>query len=142
MIDIVIKYDDTKQTFGIYEPTTNTYMLSANLSEGLVYLEKFLKDSKLIDKGLLDADNITYHLDSKSMKGMIESNVNLMKRLNNAPSGFMMSQQRFGGGSSMSSPSSSKQGYSGKGKSRESSFSKPYFSHSGFKSSFKKFGNK
>jgi hypothetical protein len=115
-------------------------MISANLSEGLVYLEKFLKDSKLIGKGLLDTDEITYHLDSMSMKNMIESNVNLMKRLNNAPSGFMMSQQKFGGGSSMSSGSSKdKGGY--KSKTKGSSFGKPTFSHSGFKASFKKFGS-
>jgi hypothetical protein len=135
MIEIVIKYDIDKNTFGIYEPSTNTYMISANLSEGLVGLERFLIDTKLIEKGLLDSTNITYHLDSYSMKAIIESNVALMKRLNSAPSGFMISQQKFGGNNlkqSFDNTKKQKGSYtsSGSGKS---------FSKTGFKNSYKKF---
>ena len=133
MIEIVINYDQNKQMYGVYEPTTNTYILSANLSEALVYLEKFLKDSQMITSSLLDCTEISYHLDSYSMKSMIESNVALMKRLSGAPSGFTVSQQRFGGTSNLPNKNNNK-GFSNKGGST--------FSNSGFKSSYKKFGNK
>lgn len=131
MIEIVIKYNEDKQMYGVYEPSTNTYMLSGSLSEGLVYLEQFLVDAKMIGSSLLDSD-VSYHLDSKSMKAMIESNTALMKRLNTAPSGFMLSQQRFGGSTSTSQKSSS------------STFGKggATFSNSKFKDSYRKFGKK
>lgn len=132
MIEIAINYDKGKEMYGIYEPSTNTYMLSANLSEGLVFLEKFLKESGLISTGLLDCTDITYHLDAFSMKAMIESNVSLMKRLNNAPSGFMISQQKFGGmpGSQVSPAIKERKGNFGGGTG---------FSNSKFKNSYKKF---
>lgn len=132
MIEIVIKYNDDKQMYGIYEPSTNTYMLSGSLSEGLVYLEQFLTDSKMISESLLDS-NVSYHLDSKSMKAIVENNTALMKRLNTAPSGFMISQQRFGGGSSQGNSTSSQKSF---GKSSGT------FSNSKFKDSYKKFGKK
>lgn len=131
MIEIVIKYNEDKQMYGVYEPSTNTYMLSGSLSEGLVYLEQFLVDAKMIGSSLLDSD-VSYHLDSKSMKAMIESNTALMKRLNTAPSGFMLSQQRFGGSTSTSQKSSSST--FGKGSAT--------FSNSKFKDSYRKFGKK
>lgn len=131
MIEIVIKYNDDKQMYGIYEPSTNTYMLSGSLSEGLVYLEQFLTDAKMIGTSLLDSD-VSYHLDSKSMKAMVESNTALMKRLNTAPSGFTLAQQRFGGSTGGGQQKSS---FNGKGSSGT-------FSNSKFKESYKKFGKK
>lgn len=134
MIDIVINYNKEKQMYGIYESSTDTYMLSANLSEGLVYLEKFLKDTKLINTGLLESTNISYNLDSYSMKAMIESNVALMKRLNSAPSGFMISQQKFGGSNiqqkQKQQTSQNNKGHFGK---------RTGFTNSKFKESYKKF---
>ena len=122
--------------FGVYEPTTNTYMLSANPSEALVYLEKFLKESQMISTGLLECNDISYHLDSYSMKAMIESNVALMKRLNSAPSGFTISTQRFGGSSS--GDGNKKKKDSGKGDWKGGGS----FSKGSFRGSYKKFGSK
>lgn len=96
MIEVLINYMPDKECYGVYEPSTDTLLVSSNLSEALVSLSNFLKDSKMIDTDILNTTEIKYHLDSHTMKSIIESNVNLMKRLNNAPSGFMISSQRFG----------------------------------------------
>lgn len=96
MVEILINYMPDKDCYGVYEPSTDTLLVSSNLSEALVSLSNFLKDSKLIDTDILNTADIKYHLDSHTMKSIIESNVNLMKRLSNAPSGFMISSQRFG----------------------------------------------
>lgn len=96
MIEVLIKHLPDKDCFGVYEPTTDTLMVASNISEALVSLSKFLKDSGMIDKDLLTSSDISYHLDSYTMKAIVESNVNLMKRLNTAPSGFMISSQKFG----------------------------------------------
>lgn len=151
MVEVLIKYMPEKECFGVYEPTTDTLMAAGNISEALVSLSKFLKDSGMIDKDILSSTDISYHLDSHTMKAIVESNVNLMKRLNTAPSGFMISSQRFG--SSLTSSQNKKDintGDLGKntkfgGKSlggkRNSGFSS-FSSNSNFSSSYKKFGGK
>lgn len=148
MIEVLIKYLPDRSCYGVYEPTTDTLMAASNISEALVSLSKFLKDSGMIDKDILSSDEISYHLDSQTMKAMVESNVNLMKRLNNAPSGFMMSSQRFG--SSLTSQNKkdnnvgggdSKFGNKNFGGKRNSGFSS-FSSNSNFGTSYKKFGGK
>lgn len=152
MIEVLINYLPDKECYGVYEPSTDTLMVASNLSEALVSLSTFLKDSGMIDKDILSSNDISYHLDSHSMKGIVESNVNLLKRLSNAPSGFMISSQRFG--SSLTSTQNKKdncgttesgfgnnkfgnKSFGGK-KSGFSSFSGS--NKSGFKSSMSKFG--
>jgi hypothetical protein len=146
MVEVLIKYMHDKGYYGVYEPTTDTLMAASNISEALVSLSNFLKDSGMIDKDILSSDDISYHLDSHTMKAMVESNVNLMKRLNNAPSGFMISSQKFG--SSLTSQNKKdnnassgdakfgNKSFGGKKKSGFSSFS----GNSNFGTSYKKFG--
>lgn len=94
MIEIVIKYDAGK--FLVYEPTTDTLMACTNLTEALTALNDFLKSSGMSNVDILENPNISYHIDSHTMKSIVEGNVNLLKRLNQAPSGFMISEKRFG----------------------------------------------
>lgn len=150
MIEVLIKYLPDKDCFGVYEPTTDTLLVSSNIGESLANLSQFLKDSGMIDKDILSSDDIGYHLDSKAMRGIVENNINLMKRLSNAPSGFMISSQRFGSSlnSNSSQPKSEfkkessdtgKFGNKSFGGKRDSGFSS-FSGNSNFKSSYKKFG--
>ena len=144
MIEVVIKYDESKKEYLVYEPTTNSLMASTNLTESLVLLNKFLLDSGMSQVDLLQCPDISYHIDSYTMRAIVEGNIQLMKRLNTAPSGFMISNQRFGqngiaGGQKpkpQQTSSDSKQ--KSKGKQRGLGFA----GASGFKSAFKKFGGK
>lgn len=98
MIEIVIKYDPSRSEYKIYEPTTDTLMASSNLTEALCMLNKFINSSGLSSvSNILDCPDISYHIDSATMKAMIESNLSLLNRLRTAPSGFAMSSQKFGG---------------------------------------------
>lgn len=151
MVEVVINYDQGTQKYKVYEPTTDTLLVSSNLTEALVNLSMFLTSSGLIQGDILNYPEISYHLDSYTVKSMVESNVNLIKRLQTAPSGFMISSQKFGGSISTSSYSSQKRqdnkGSDGFKKSyqsekRFSSKSSSSFSgKSGFKTSNKKFGS-
>jgi hypothetical protein len=88
---------------------------------------------------LLGDDSIRYHIDSATLLAMVESNANLLKRLSQAPSGFMISSQRFG--QSTISPSSS--GNRGGGQKKQKfGGSGGTFSKSKFNESYKKFGDK
>lgn len=139
MVEIVINYDKEKDEFKVYEPTTDTILISKSLSEALLNLSNFLSSSGLIDGDILSYPDISYHLDSYTVKQMIESNVNLLKRLNTAPSGFMISSQRFGGSSISSSKDNSNN--STFGKKKFGGMSSGFSGKSGFKKSNKKFGN-
>lgn len=97
MIEIVINYDPQKQYFKIYEPSTDSLMVSANLGEALCILNQFLKDSGLSKEDILNSSNISYHIDSYTIRGIIEGNLKLIKRLNQAPSGFQTATQKLGG---------------------------------------------
>lgn len=90
MVEIVINYVSEKQQFKVYEPTTDTLIVSSSLTEALVNLSNFLVQSGLIQGDILSYPDISYHLDSYTVKAMVESNVNLLKRLQTAPSGFMI----------------------------------------------------
>ena len=87
---------------------------------------------------LLGDDNVRYHIDSATLLAMVESNANLLKRLNQAPSGFMISGQRFGQSTTSSSQNSNKSG----GKKQKFGGSGGTFSKSKFNESYKKFGDK
>ncbi len=97
-MDIVINYDPGTKEYKIYEPTTDSMIVSMNLTEGLVNLNLFLKSSGLIseDSDILLSKNISYHLDSETFVAMIQSNVDLLKRLQSGPSEFKKSAGKFG----------------------------------------------
>lgn len=97
-MDIVINYDPSTKEYKIYEPTTNSMIVSMNLTEGLVNLNLFLKSSGLIseDSDILLSKNIGYHLDSETFIAIIQSNVDLLKRLQSGPSEFKKSANKFG----------------------------------------------
>ena len=143
MIEIVINYDKGADEFKIYEPTSDTLLVSKNLTEALVNLNLFLVTSGMIQGDLLGCPDITYHLDSGTLINMVESNVTLLKRLKTAPSGFMISSQRFGGTSGAPKrQESSFKDSAGKGKSKFGQRKKgsSFSGKSGFNSSNKKFG--
>ena len=97
-MDIVINYDPGIKEYKIYEPTTDSMIVSMNLTEGLVNLNLFLKSSGLIaeDSDILLSKDIGYHLDSETFIAMIQSNVDLLKRLQSGPSEFKKSAGKFG----------------------------------------------
>ena len=137
MIEIVIKFDKAKGVFVVYEPATDTLMASTNLTEALVSLNKFLLDTGMSQVDLLHCPNISYHIDSETMNSIIEGNMQLLKRLNQAPSGFMLSNRKFG--QSMQGPTSSKKDDPMKTKKKKGG-SGTFAGADGFKGAFKKFG--
>ncbi len=154
MIDVVINYDSQRKEYKLYEPTTDTIIITANLSETFIKLSEFLANAGLISGGdILSTDQITYHLDSGTLISMVESNVNLMKRLTTqAPSIFTSSALKFGSSSNSSQglPSQQKQkasadyrgGKGGKGDNQPMKSSGGTFSKSSFRTTNKKFGSK
>lgn len=152
MVEVLINYFPEKKCFGVYEPSSDTLMFAENLSEALVQLSAFLKDSGMINADILSSNDISYHLDSATMKGIVESNVNLMKRLSTAPSGFMISSQRFG--TTLNQQNNKRDNTEGQRGSKASKFGKTSFGgksgknfsnssfsgNSNFKTSSKKFG--
>lgn len=130
MINIVIGYDKSREEFRVYEPTTDTLLITGSLGESFLKLSEFLRNSGMIATDILGSSDIQYHLDSSVFLALVESNVNLIKRLSQAPTGFMISSQRFGVSPQSSSP---------KKKDRDKKFSK--FSNSSFSKSYKKFGD-
>ena len=138
MINVVIGFDKEQGMYKVYEPTTDTLLITSSLSESFIKLSEFLNQKGMIPGDILGSDCIQYHIDSSTFLAMIESNVALLKRLNTAPSGFMISGQRFGQSSTQSSPSN-KSWDGGKSK-RKKIGGGGTFSKSGFKNSYKKFG--
>jgi hypothetical protein len=137
MIDVVIGYDKEEQVYKVYEPSTDTLLVTTSLGESFIKLSEFLKSKGMIMGDLLGDDSIRYHIDSATLLAMVESNANLLKRLNQAPSGFMISGQRFGQ-STTSSSSSNKGGQ----KKQKFGGSGGTFSKSKFNESYKKFGDR
>lgn len=128
-MDIVINYDPNTKEYKVYEPSTDSMIISLNLTEGLVNLNLFLKTSGLIseDSDILLSKEITYHLDSETFVAMIQSNVELLKRLQNAPSEFKKSAGKFGlpSASQKYIPKSKRSdGFSGNGKNSSGEFSR------------------
>lgn len=107
MIEIVINYDTATKEYKLYEPSTDTLILSANLGDTFNKLSDFLKDKGLITESIFKTKDINYHLDSSTMSAILENNVKLMKRLNDTPSGFMVSSKKFNGSFGSSSMQSS-----------------------------------
>lgn len=96
MIEIVINYDSVNNVFKVYEPTTDTLLITASITESFVKLSDFLQSQNMINSDILKTQEISYHIDSATFIAMVESNVKLMKRLNSSPSSFTTSSQRFG----------------------------------------------
>ena len=140
MIEVVVKFDKSRGLYVIYEPTTETLFLTASLGESFLKLSQFLQERGMIDKDILQSDNISYHIDSACFIAMVESNANLLKRLSQAPSGFSISSQRFGVSPALNSGQGLQQKNNGKGNYKSSKRSTGTFSKSGFKNANKKFG--
>ena len=141
MIEVVINYDSEKGLYKVYEPTSDTILATSSLGESLLKLSHFLVDSGMIQTDILHSNDITYHFDSASMMALMESNVGLLKRLNDAPSGFENSSRRFGMSGGSSGGGGSKQWGN-----KKDFGSKGWKSIGGQKSTFstsgKKFGNR
>jgi len=152
MIEIVINYNKDRREFNLYEPTTDTLLITSSLGETFIKLNEFLQSQGMITTDILGSTDIMYHIDSLTFLALVESNAGLIKQLNNAPSGFMISSQRFGMSNTMStSPKQQAQGlqqgkgnsnyYDGKKKrGKTERGSSGFFSNSSFRGSYKKFG--
>lgn len=138
MIDVVVNFDPTRGEFKLYEPTTDTLLITTSLGETFAKLDEFLKERGLIASSILATADVNYHIDSPTFIAMVKSNADLLKRLNNAPSGFMISSNRFGIMPGQSSLSDSYKDKNTRGKGRRKSAT---FSKSSFNNSNKKFGN-
>lgn len=139
MIEVVINYNPSKDLYMVYEPSTNTLLATSNVTEALVNLSKFLKDSGMTNVDILECDEISYHLDSKTMKAIVKSNVALMKRLSNGPSELMKSSQKFGQEMNKTKPGSGN-GKSGSVPSTSFGGKSSSFGSGKFNKSYKKFG--
>jgi len=140
MIDVVIGFDKEKEEFNLYEPTTDTLLITTSLGELFIKFDEFLKLNGLIQGAdILNTAEINYHIDSATFIAMVSSNVSLLKRLNTAPSGFMISSQRFG---IQNNNNNNNQKGDFKEYKKKYNKSTGTFSKSSFNSSNKKFGNK
>ena len=138
MIDVVINFDITRGEFKLYEPTTDTLLITTSLGETFAKLDEFLKERGLIATNILSTADVNYHIDSATFIALVKSNADLLKRLNNAPSGFTISSNRFGivpGQNSFKDSFQKDQG------GRKGKKSKATFSKSSFRNSGKKFGD-
>lgn len=151
MIEIVINYDKDRKEFKLYEPTTDTLFITSSLGESFIKLNDFLQSQGMITGDILETLDITYHIDSLTFLALIENNVNLLKRLNTAPTAFMASSQRFGLPTTPQQAPQQNQQFQGKGNSNYDGKKKGYkkdrgatgfFSNSSFRGSYKKFGGK
>ena len=68
MVEVVIKYLEDKQYYYVYEPTSDTLMAANNLSEALIMLNDFLLSSGMSNVDILGSNDISYHIDSQTMK--------------------------------------------------------------------------
>lgn len=153
MIEIVINYDKDRKEFKLYEPTTDTLFITSSLGESFIKLNDFLKSQGMITGDILESLDITYHIDSMTFLALIENNVNLLKRLNTAPTAFMASSQKFGlpANGLQTTPRQQGQQFQGKGSNNYDGKKKSYkkdrgssgfFSNTSFRGSYKKFGGK
>ena len=140
MIDVVINFDQSRGEFKLYEPTTDTLLITTSLGETFAKFDEFLKERGLIATNILSTADINYHIDSFTFIAMVKSNADLLKRLSNAPSGFMISSNRFGVSQTQSNNNNFKESYQKdkKGKNRKKN---AIFSKSSFNNSNKKFGS-
>lgn len=142
MIDVVIGFDKEKGEFNLYEPTTDTLLITTSLGELFIKFDEFLKLNGLIQGAdILNTAEINYHIDSATFIAMVSSNASLLKRLNTAPSGFMISSQRFGIQNNNFQNNNNQKG-DFKDYKKKYNRSTGTFSKSSFNSSNKKFGNK
>lgn len=132
-MDVVINYNEDKKQYVLYEGSTDTIIITESLGEMFMKLNELLYNTGT-QMDIFSSDQINYHLDSATFKAIIGTNINLLKRLNTAPSGFQTSTQRFGGGIQ---PAQQKENSGFKASGKTGTFSK-----SSFKYSYKKFGNK
>ena len=54
MIEVVINYDKSRKEYKIYESSTETLMISGNLTEGLITLNDFLRNHYLIKEDIYE----------------------------------------------------------------------------------------
>lgn len=132
-MDVVINYNEDKKQYILYEESTDTIIITESLGEMFMKLNELLYNTGT-QMDIFSSDQINYHLDSATFKAIIGTNINLLKRLNTAPSGFQTSTQRFGGGIQ---PAQQKENSGFKASGKTGTFAK-----SSFKYSYKKFGNK
>ena len=123
MIDVVISFNKEKNLYVAYEKTTDTLLMTSSLGDTFNKLEEHLKNFGIIAGNLLSEQDIMYHIDSTTFVSLVKSNADLLKRLNNAPSGFLISSQRLGINSSSNDNKSKK-------RRREGTFSKSNLTNS------------
>lgn len=99
MIQIIINYDKDLGVYKLYNSDLDILLTSDEMFKVLVMFNTHLMELYGENFNILKSDEIDYILDSASMKQMITSNVQLLKRLSRAPSAFQESAERFGNSS-------------------------------------------
>lgn len=103
-----ITRDNDLGEYNLFLRDLSVLIKSPDLFKCLVLLNEYLVNNGYEE--LLKDESLMYTMDSYTMVAMISSNVNLLKRLSQAPSKFLQSQEKFGisGQSGSTKPFSSK----------------------------------
>lgn len=136
MTEIVVHYDKDSGNFQVYESGTKTLIIGDTLGQCFRDLNLFLLENKIIDCDIVDSTDIMYHIDSQTFHEFLKTNIALVKRIQDIPSEFKNSANKFG--KNMSSPSSSSS--FGNKKEKSTNFKRGTFSGTSFGKSSKKFG--
>lgn len=104
-MQVIINYSQDEELFKLYVPDFDALYEAEELFKVIVMFNAHLMEAYGVEFNVLKSNEIDYVMDSYSMRQMIQSNVNLLKRLNRQPSAFQESANRFGASSTMT-PSS------------------------------------
>lgn len=142
-MQVTINYDLNDEEYKLYVKELDALFTSDELFKVIVIFNTYLMELYGAEFNVLKSDEIDYIMDSYTMRQMIQSNVNLLKRLNRQPSAFQESANRFGASSSMMTSSAmSLNAFSSKPRTNESTaaFDQMMSKRKGFSQS--KFKNK
>lgn len=89
-----ITRDNDLGEYNLFLRDLSVLIKSPDLFKCLVLLNEYLVNNGYEE--LLKDESLMYTMDSYTMVAMISSNVNLLKRLSQAPSKFLQSQEKFG----------------------------------------------
>jgi hypothetical protein len=92
---VIIKYNKDTDEYLLYSEDLDTVFTSNELFKTLVMFNSYMTSINE-NFNILKSDDIEYLLDSNSMKKIITSNVELIKKLNKLPTEFQMSSEKFG----------------------------------------------
>lgn len=118
-MQVIINYSPDEELYKLYNQDLDLLLTSEELFKLIVMFNSVLMETYGGEFNVLKSDEIDYIIDSYTMRQMIVSNVNLLKRLNRQPSAFQESANRFNTTSTMMTPTLSS-GFSKQARTNES----------------------